>query len=49
LILQYFLLLFVQRIWVLAFQEKPLGEKWKRRFQRAYDQLGSAGERVLGI
>jgi sodium/potassium-transporting ATPase subunit alpha len=30
-------------------EEKVLSNKWKRRFQRAYDRLGNVGERVLGF
>lgn len=29
--------------------EEPLDEKWKTEFDKAYDTLGSFGERVLGF
>ena len=30
-------------------EEKPLDQHWKDRFQRAYEELGGMGERVLGF
>merc|ERR1711872_488328 len=30
-------------------EEKPLAQHWKDRFQRAYEELGGMGERVLGF